>query len=163
MLRLAIIRALPLLLLLLSFNSHGLERDIWGQKKNPTEAIPQAIMGLSTYAGYMTNNDDSSTLYAGASLYAYFFNGALEVRANKSGFDNDNQIQPYMGLGLGRFLQIQRGVDFTTTNRIRLVSEIAFDEFIDTRHHITLQGFIEKIDTSDKQDKRYGIALGYTF
>lgn len=157
------IRVLSLLLLFVSIESHAFDKDSFRLRAKSKEAIPQAIMGLSTYGGYMNNGEESSTLYVGASLYAYFFNGALEVRANKDGFDNDNQVQPYMGLGLGRFLQIQRNVDFTTTNRIRLVSEIAFDEFIDTRHHITLQGFIEKIDTSYEHDKRYGIALGYTF
>jgi hypothetical protein len=127
------------------------------------EPMPQAIIGISTYAGYMTNDADSSAFYGGASLYAFVFNGALEVRSNKDGFDNDNQIQLYMGVGLGRFLQLQRGVDHTTTNRVRLVSEIAFDEWVDTRNHITLQGFAEKIDTSAENDTRYGIALGYTF
>jgi hypothetical protein len=120
-------------------------------------------MGLSTYLGRMTNGSSSATMYMGASLYAYFFNGAIEVKNNINGFDNDNQIQPYMGIGLGRFLQIQRGVDFTTTTRFRLVSEFAFNEWIETRNHITLQGFIEQIDTSLENDRRYGIALGYTF
>lgn len=156
-------RILALLLLTVSFESYAFNDNSFSLKPSSKESIPQSIMGLSTYAGYMTTGEDASTVYAGASLYAYFFNGALEIRANKEGFDNDNQIQPYMGFGLGRFLQLQRGVDFTTTNRVRIVSEIAFDEFIDTRHHITLQGFVERIDTSSKQDKRYGIALGYTF
>lgn len=159
---LPITRVLTLLLLMFSIESHAFE-DNYRLKSSSKDTIPQSIMGVSTYAGYMTNGEDSSTLYAGASLYAYFFNGALEVRANKAGFDNDNQVQPYMGIGLGRFLQVQRSVDFTTTNRVRLVSEIAFDEFIDTRHHITIQGFVERIDTSAENDKRYGIALGYTF
>ena len=47
--------------------------------------------------------------------------------------------------------------------QVRLVSEIAFDEWVDTRNHFTLQGFAEKIDTSAEHDTRYGIALGYTF
>ncbi|OUS40479.1 hypothetical protein A9R00_05825 [Oleispira antarctica] len=127
------------------------------------EEMPQAIIGISTYLGHMTNGADSSAFYGGASLYAFVFNGAIEARSNKDGFDNDNQIQLYMGIGLGRFLQIQRGVDHTTTNRIRIVSEIAFDEWVDTRNHFTLQGFAEKIDTSSEHDTRYGIALGYTF
>lgn len=127
------------------------------------ETVPQPIIGISTYAGYMTNDADSSALYGGASLYAFVFNGALEVRSNKDGFDNDNQVQLYMGIGLGRFLQLQRGIDYTTTNRIRIVSEIAFDEWVDTRNHFTLQGFAEKIDTSSENDSRYGVALGYTF
>lgn len=148
---------------MISIESQAFDDDSFSLKSRHKEAIPQAIIGLSTYAGYMSDNEDSSTLYAGASLYAYFFNGAIELRANKDGLGNDNQIQPYAGLGLGRFLQIQRGVDFTTTNRIRIVSEIAFDEFIDTRNHITLQGFIEQIHTSADNDRRYGIAIGYTF
>ena len=155
----SIFRLLPLLLLMVSLESHSFDSSF--NKKD--EKIPQSIMGLSTYLGRMTNGDSSASMYVGASLYAYFFNGALEVRANKDGFDNDNQVQPYMGIGLGRFLQIQRGVDFTTTNRFRIVSEIAFNEWVETRNHITLQGYIERIDTSSEQDKRYGIALGYTF
>lgn len=154
-----IFRLLPLLLLMVCLESHSFDSSF----KKSSDDIPQSIMGLSTYLGRMTNGDSSASLYVGASLYAYFFNGALEVRENKNGFDNDNQVQPYMGLGLGRFLQIQRGVDFTTTNRIRIVSEIAFNEWIETRNHITLQGFIEQIDTSHEHDRRYGIALGYTF
>ena len=130
---------------------------------NKKEPMPQSMIGVSTYLGRITNGADSSAFYGGASLYAFVFNGALEARSNKDGFGNDNQIQLYMGMGLGRFLQIQRGVDYTTTTRIRVVSEIAFDEWVDTRNHITLQGFAEKIDTSSKYDTRYGIALGYTF
>lgn len=127
------------------------------------EPMPQSIIGVSTYLGHMTNGDDASAFYGGASLYAFIFNGALEVRSNKDNFANDNQVQLYMGMGFGRFLQFQRGVDHTTTNRIRVVSEIAFDEWVDTRNHITLQGFFEKVDTSADNDTRYGIALGYTF
>lgn len=158
-----LLRSLALLLLMVSLQSQAFDDDSFSLKSRQKEAIPQAIMGLSTYGGYMTDGEDSSTIYAGASLYAYFFNAALELRANKDGFGNDNQVQPYAGVGLGRFLQIQRGVDFTTTNRIRVVSEIAFDELIDTRNHITLQIFAEQIHTSDDNDRRYGIALGYTF
>ena len=127
------------------------------------EDMPQAIIGLSTYLGRMNNDGGSSAFYAGASVYAFFLNAALELRSNKDGFDNDNQVQPYMGVGLGRFLQIQRGIDYTTTNRFRVVTEIALDEWVDTRNHIIIQGFAEKIDTSAEHDTRYGIALGYTF
>ena len=127
------------------------------------EPMPQAIIGISTYLGHMTNGGGSSAFYGGASLYAFVFNGAIEARSNKDGFDNDNQVQLYMGVGFGRFLQLQRGVDHTTTNRVRIVSEIAFDEWVDTRNHFILQGFAEKIDTSAEHDTRYGIALGYTF
>ena len=130
---------------------------------NAKETMHQSIIGASTYLGRMTNGDDRSAYYAGGSLYTFFFNGARELRSTKDGFDNDQQVQPYIGIGLGRFLQLQRGVSFSTTNRFRIVSEIAFDEWIDTRNHIILQGFIEKIDTSSEHDRRYGIALGYTF
>jgi hypothetical protein len=136
----------------------------WSAEKfSKREPMPQSIIGISTYLGHMTNGADSAAFYGGASLYAFIFNGAIEARSNKDGFDNDNQVQLYMGVGLGRFLQLQRGVDYTTTNRVRIVSEIAFDEWVDTRNHFTLQGFAEKIDTSSEHDTRYGIALGYTF
>lgn len=150
-------------LLIITFSSL-LSSVAWSANNlSAKEDMPQAIIGMSTYLGYMNNDDDSSAYYAGASVYAFFFNGALELRSTKEGFDNDQQLQPYAGIGLGRFLQVQRGVDFGTTNRFRLVSEIAFDEWIDTRNHIILQGFIEQIDTSSEHDRRYGIALGYTF
>lgn len=150
--------------LLITFFLSILSSFAWSaDRMSAKEDMPQAIIGISTYLGYMNNNDESSAYYAGASLYAFFFNGALELRSTKEGFDNDQQLQPYAGVGLGRFLQIQRGVDFSTTNRFRIVSEIAFDEWIDTRNHIILQGFIEQIDTSSDNDRRYGIALGYTF
>ena len=150
-----------ILMILLSTLASNLawSAERFGQK----EPMPQAMIGISTYLGHMTNGADSSAFYGGASLYAFVFNGAIEARSNKDGFSNDNQIQLYMGVGLGRFLQLQRGVDHTTTNRVRIVSEIAFDEWVDTRNHITLQGFAEKIDTSSEHDTRYGIALGYTF
>ncbi len=150
--------------LLITLFSSMLSSFAWSADRvSAKEDIPQSIIGLSTYLGYMNNGDDSSAYYAGASVYAFFINGALELRSTKDGFDDDQQLQPYAGFGLGRYLQIQRGVDFGTTNRFRIVSEIAFDEWVDTRNHIILQGFIEQIDTSSDNDRRYGIALGYTF
>ena len=42
--------------------------------------MPQSIIGVSAYLGPMTKGDDASGLYGGASLYAFIFDGALEVR-----------------------------------------------------------------------------------
>ncbi len=147
-------------LLLLSFSSQALSANRFAKD----EEIPQSIMGISTYLGSISNDLEEQAFYGGASLYLYFFNWALEARNFSSdSFERDNIVQPYMGFGLGRFLQVQRGFDFTDTTRIRIVSEIAFDEFIETRNHWTIQGFIEQIDTSSENKRRYGLALGYTF
>jgi hypothetical protein len=128
------------------------------------EPMPQSIFGISTYVGSISNDDNEQALYAGASLYLYFLNWSLEARGfSADTFQRDNLFQPYMGFGLGRFLQIQRGIDFTSTTRLRIVSEIAFDEFVDKRNHWTLQGFVEQIDTAGDNKRRYGLALGYTF
>jgi len=155
-----IIRALPFLILFLSIESLAFESSRFGKK----EPIPQAIMGVSTYLGGVQNDADEQALYVGGSLYVYFFNWALEARAFPDGtFVRDNILQPYMGFGLGRLLQFQRAVDFTSTTRLRILSEIAFDEFVDTRNHWTLQAFAEQIDTSGENKRRYGLALGYTF
>lgn len=154
------IRLLSLLLLLLSLESHAFGSNQFNKK----EPIPQAIMGVSTYVGSLHNDADEQAFYIGSSLYVYFFNWSIEARAfSDDTFRRDNLLQPYMGFGLGRFLQVQRGVDFTSTTRIRVVSEIAFDELVDTRNHWTLQGFAEQIQTSGDNKRRYGIALGYTF
>ncbi len=151
---------ISLLLMFCSSNLHAFEDTRQRQK----EAIPQAIIGLSTYAGRMTNDLEEHSFYVGGSLYMYFFNAALEARAFSDGqFKRDNVLQPYMGFGLGRLLQVQRGVDLTSTTRVRIVSEIAFNEWVDTRNHITLQGYVEQLHTSGKNKRRYGIALGYTF
>jgi len=153
-------RFLPLLLVLITFESLAFESSRFGKK----EPLPQAIMGVSTYVGGLKNEANEQALYVGGSLYVYFFNWALEARAFPDGtFERDNLLQPYMGVGLGRLLQFQRGVDFTSTTRVRIVSEIAFDEFVDTRNHWTLQGFAEQIHTSGENKRRYGLALGYTF
>ncbi len=127
------------------------------------EEMPQAIIGLSTYVGGMRDDKDHRAYYAGASLYAFFVNTSLEVRSNVDAFERDQQIQPYVGIGLGRLLQLQRGIDFSDKSRIRLVTEIAFDEWVETRNHFIVQGFIEQVHTSSHNDRRYGIALGYTF
>lgn len=153
-------RILPILLLLLSLESHALNYSRYGKE----EHIPQGIMGISSYAGSLTNDNNEQAFYLGASLYMYFFNWAIEARAfPDQSFRRDNVIQPYIGLGLGRYLQVQRGVDFTSTTRFRILSEIAFDELVDKRNHWTLQGFVEQIDTSGDNKRRYGLALGYTF
>lgn len=153
-------RILPILLLLLSLESHALNSSRYGKE----EPIPQGIMGISSYAGSLTNDNSEQAFYLGASLYMYFFNWAIEARAfPDQSFRRDNVIQPYIGLGLGRYLQVQRGVDFTSTTRFRILSEIAFDELVDKRNHWTLQGFVEQIDTSGDNKRRYGLALGYTF
>lgn len=138
-----------------ALNSSRLSKD---------EAIPQSILGVSTYLGRISNDADEQALYVGASMYMYFFNWSLEAR-NFQGdaFQRDNLLQPYMGVGLGRFLQIQRGIDFTSTTRLRIVSEIAFDELVDKRNHWTLQGSVEQVHTSGDNKRRYGLALGYTF
>lgn len=155
-----IIRLLTLILLFVSLESQALPSNQLG-KNDP---IPQSILGVSTYLGRISNDANEQTLYGGASLYMYFFNWSLEARGFQGNtFQRDNILQPYMGLGLGRFLQIQRGIDFTSTTRLRLVSEIAFDEFINTRNHWTLQGFVEQVHTSGDNKRRYGLALGYTF
>ena len=149
-----------LILLFSSVSIHAFEDT----RKKQKDTIPQAIMGISTYAGRMTNDLKENSFYVGSSLYLYFFNASLEARAFSDGqFKRDNVLQPYMGLGLGRLLQIQRGVDFTSTTRVRIVSEIAFNEWVDTRNHITLQGYVEQLHTSGENKRRYGIALGYTF
>lgn len=127
------------------------------------EEMPQAIIGLSTYLGGMRDDKDHRAYYAGASLYAFFVNASLEVRTNVDAFERDQQIQPYAGVGLGRLLQLQQGIDFSSKRRLRLVTEIALDEWVDKRNHIIVQGFIEQVHTSSSNDRRYGIALGYTF
>lgn len=153
-------RILPILLLLLSLESHAFNSS----RFDKDEPIPQGIIGMSSYVGSLTNDDSEQAFYLGASLYMYFFNWAIEARAfPEQSFRRDNLLQPYVGLGLGRYLQIQRGVDFTSTTRFRILSEIAFDELIDKRNHWTLQGFVEQIDTSSNNKRRYGLALGYTF
>jgi hypothetical protein len=114
--------------------------------------------------GQISNDEDEQAMYVGASRYVYFFNWAVEARSFPSDtFQRDNMLQPYIGVGLGRLLQVQRGVDFTSTTRLRIVSEIAFDEFIDTRNHWIMQGFVEQILTSSDNKRRLGLALGYTF
>lgn len=129
-----------------------------------SEEIPQSIIGVSSYLGRLSNDDNEQAPYVGASMYVYFFNWALEARSfSPDTFQRDNMLQPYVGLGLGRFLQIQRGVDFSSTNRLRIVTEIAFDEFVDKRNHWILQGFVEQVHTSGDNKRRYGLALGYTF
>lgn len=154
-------RFLLIFLLFPSISSYAIGANSFNKKSEP---MPQAIMGVSTYLGHISNDNSEHAYYAGASLYVYFFNWSMEARSfPEDSFQRDNIIQPYVGLGLGRFLQIQRGVDFTSTTRFRILSEIAFDEFVDKRNHWTLQGFIEQIDTSSDNKKRYGFALGYTF
>lgn len=153
-------RFLFLALLCVSIETHALGTSRFGKD----ETIPQSIIGVSTYLGGIVNDVDEQGFYAGASLYIYFLNWALEARNFPSDtFERDNMLQPYMGVGLGRFLQIQRGVDFTSTSRIRIVSEIGFDEFADKRNHWILQGFVERVHTSGDNKHRYGLALGYTF
>jgi hypothetical protein len=155
-----IIRILAFSLLFLSLESHAAKPSRFSKD----EPIPQSIIGVSTYLGRLSNDQGERAFYAGASLYMYFFNWAIEARAfSPDSFQRDNVLQPYMGFGLGRFLQVQRGIDFTSTTRLRIVSEIAFDELVDKRNHWTLQGFAEQIDTSGKNKRRYGLALGYTF
>jgi hypothetical protein len=153
-------RFLTLALLCISIEAHA----FGSSRFTKDETIPQSIIGISTYLGRISNDNDKQAPYAGASMYVYFLNWALEARSFPADtFKRDNMLQPYVGIGLGRFLQVQRGVDFTSTNRVRIVSEIAFDEFVDTRNHWILQGFVEQIHTSDENNRRYGIALGYTF
>jgi len=155
-----IIRFLCLALFFFSLETHAIASSRLGKD----EPIPQSIIGVSTYLGMMSNDADEQGFYAGASLYMYFLNWALEARSFPADtFQRDNRLQPYMGIGLGRFLQIQRGIDFTSTTRIRLVSEIAFDEFVDKRNHWILQGFVEQVHTSGDNKRSYGLALGYTF
>jgi hypothetical protein len=155
-----IIRLLSFALLCVSLESQALPSSRFGK----TEAIPQSILGVSTYLGRISNDDNEQAPYVGASMYVYFLNWAIEARSfNADTFQRDNLLQPYVGIGLGRFLQIQRGVDFTSTNRVRIVSEIAFDEFVDKRNHWILQGFVEQVHTSGDNKRRYGLALGYTF
>lgn len=155
-----IMRILTILLLLLSLESNALNASRYGKK----EPIPQGIMGISSYVGSLTNQNDEQAFYLGASLYMYFLNWAIEARAlPEQSFHRDNALQPYIGVGLGRYLQVQRGVDFTSTTRFRLLSEVAFDELVDKRNHWTLQGFVEQIDTSGDNKRRFGLALGYTF
>lgn len=143
--------ALTLLLLIASLNSQAMG-------KIEKEPLSQAIMGISTYGG-MTFSDEEQGYFAGASLYMFFFNWALEAKS----FPSDRIIKPYMGLGLGRFLQVQQEIDFTGKFSFRVVSEIAFDELIDKRNHWTLHLSAERLDTDDKDDMRYGLGLGYTF
>jgi hypothetical protein len=156
----ACIRLLSLLLLLVSLESHAFGNSRFDRK----EPIPQAIMGVSSYLGRISNDQNEQAFYVGSSLYVYFFNWTIEARAfSDETFKRDNILQPYVGLGLGRLLQVQRGIDFTSTTRLRIVSEIAFDELVDTRNHWTLQGMVEQIHTSGDNKRRYGLALGYTF
>ncbi len=155
-----ILRLLSLTLLFFCLESQATTSSRFGKD----EPMPQSILGMSTYVGRISNDVDEQALYAGASLYMYFLNWSLEARGfSADTFQRDNILQPYMGFGLGRFLQIQRGIDFTSTTRLRIVSEIAFDELVDKRNHWTLQGFVEQIDTSGDNKRRYGLALGYTF
>lgn len=155
-----ILRLLSLALILFSLESQAIGSSRFAKN----EPIPQSILGVSTYVGHISNDFDEQALYVGASLYMYFLNWSLEARGfSDDTFQRDNLLQPYMGFGLGRFLQIQRGIDFTSTTRLRIVSEIAFDELIDKRNHWTLQGFVEQVDTSGDNKRRYGLALGYTF
>jgi hypothetical protein len=155
-----IIRLLAFALLCISLETHA----FGSSRFTKDETIPQSIIGMSTYLGRISNDNDKKALYIGASMYVYFLNWALEARSFPTDtFERDNMLQPYVGFGLGRFLQVQRGVDFTSTNRVRIVSEIAFDEFVDTRNHWTLQGFVEQVHTSGDNNRRYGFALGYTF
>ncbi len=156
----SIIRRLSFIILLISLESHAFGSNRFDKQ----EPLPQAIMGISTYFGSISNDANEQAFYAGSSLYMYFLSWAIEARAfSDDTFQRDNILQPYMGFGLGRFLQIQRGVDFTSTTRLRIVSEIAFDELVDTRNHWTLQGFAEQIHTSGDNKRSYGLALGYTF
>jgi hypothetical protein len=153
-------RFLSFALLLLCLESQAINSNRL-DKETP---IAQSILGVSTYVGRISNDENEQALYVGASMYMYFFNWALEARSFPSDtFQRDNMLQPYVGLGLGRLLQVQRGVDFTSTTRLRIVSEIAFDEFVDKRNHWILQGFVEQIHTSSDNKRRYGLALGYTF
>jgi hypothetical protein len=153
-------RVLSFALLLLCLESQAMNSNLLG-KETP---IAQSILGVSTYMGRISNNEDEQAMYVGASMYVYFFNWAVEARSFPSDtFQRDNMLQPYIGVGLGRLLQVQRGVDFTSTTRLRIVSEIAFDEFIDTRNHWIMQGFVEQILTSSDNKRRLGLALGYTF
>lgn len=140
---------LAMLLLTASLNSLALEK----------EPLPQAIMGISTYGGMTFSEDSDKGYFVGASLYMYFFNWALEAKS----FPSDRVLKPYIGLGLGRFLQVQQEVDFTGKFSFRVVSEIAFDEFIDKRNHWTLHLSAEQLDTDEENDMRYGLGLGYTF
>jgi hypothetical protein len=155
-----ITRILLFSLLLFSLEGHAAKPSRFAKD----EPIPQSIIGMSSYLGRLSNDQNEQTFYAGASLYMYFFNWAIEARAFPAdSFQRDNVLQPYMGLGLGRLLQVQRGIDFTSTTRLRIVAEIAFDELVNKRNHWTLQGSIEKVDTSGDNKHRYGLALGYTF
>jgi hypothetical protein len=145
---------------MLSLEAQAINKGRFGKQ----EPMPQAILGVSSYLGAMNNDAEEQAFYVGASLYMYFFNWSIEARHFKDDtFTRDHMIQPYIGLGLGRFLQVQRGVDFSSTTRFRIVSEIAFDELVDTRNHWTIQAFAEQIDTSSDNKRRFGLALGYTF
>lgn len=148
-----------LLLLVITSNSANAE-SLFDKKK---EEMPQAIIGLSAYLGSIQDDNNNQAYYAGSSLYAFFVNASLELRSNMDDFERDQQLQPYLGVGLGRMLQLQRGVDFSNKTRLRLVTEIAFDEWVETRNHFIFQGFIEQVHTSSDNDQRYGLALGYTF
>jgi hypothetical protein len=123
------------------------------------ETLAQSLMGISTYAGLTLSNEDEQGYFVGTSLYMYFFNWALEAKS----FPSDQVIKPYMGLGLGRLLQVQQELTFSGALNFRVVSEIAFDEFVETRHHWTLHLSAEKLDTDDTDDMRYQVGLGYTF
>ena len=155
-----IIRLFAFALLCLSLESQAFSTSRFGE----SEEIPQSILGVSTYLGRISNDANEQAPYIGASMYVYFFNWAIEARSfSANTFQRDNLLQPYVGIGLGRFLQIQRSADFSSTNRVRIVSEIAFDELVDKRNHWTLQGFVEQVHTSGDNKRRYGFALGYTF
>jgi hypothetical protein len=155
-----VLRLFSFAILFLCLESQSMASSITMRDK----VIPQSIVGVSTYVGRISNDENEQALYVGASMYMYFLNWSLEARSfSNDTFQRDNKLQPYVGLGLGRFLQFQRGVDFTSTSRVRIVSEIAFDELVEKRNHWTLQGFVEQIHTSGDNKRRYGLALGYTF
>ena len=123
------------------------------------EPIAQSIMGISTYGGVALSNGDDQGYFIGTSLYMYFFNWALEAKS----IPKDHVVKAYMGFGLGRLLQVQQALTLTGELNFRVVSEIAFDEFVDTRNHWTLHLSAEKIDTDDTDNMRYNMGLGYTF
>lgn len=124
-----------------------------------TERPNQAIIGISTYLGHMQNEHGTTGQYVGGSMYMYFFNWSIEAQ----NFPRTNIIKPYVGLGLGRFLQLQRSVNYEGRVSFRVMSEIAFDEWIDKRNHWTLHMSAEQLDIFGEKEKRYGLGLGYTF
>lgn len=138
---------------LLSFNSQAFE------KISDKEKPKQAIIGASTYLGLLQNNDGDRGQMIGASLYFFVFNWSLEAK----NMAHTKIITPYIGVGVGRLLQLQRSANWLDKTSFRLVSEIAIDEWVDKRNHWTVQFSAEKLDVLNEAETRLGVALGYTF